>query len=319
MILESRQGEIKNKQQFIAQGQERIQRLELQLKEQKALTEKALKDYELLNQRTLKLGQDLEDQINTNTQLLAENSQRQMELKLKEEQIIELEANEQKITRMKDQLTRKVKQMELQQKEVEESKEALKGEIASLEREIDSYKKFSELDKKQFEDLQRERDILNKSLVKASSATQKTEGLIKIQENSKRNLEQEIQGFKAEAQKQRKVIYQLEKEREKYVSEAAAATTEYQQAMEEVKLREMNIMELQKKIIEGETKLKQQQNLYEAVRSDRNLYSKNLIEAQDEIAEMKRKFKIMNHQIEQLKEEINNKDRGTLIAAPVNK
>ena len=40
------------------------------------------------------------------------------------------------------------------------------------------------------------------------------------------------------------------------------------------------------------------------MRSDRNLYSKNLIESQDEIAEMKRKFKIMNHQIEQLKEEI---------------
>jgi peptidoglycan hydrolase CwlO-like protein len=50
--------------------------------------------------------------------------------------------------------------------------------------------------------------------------------------------------------------------------------------------------------------------LYEQVRSDRNLYSKNLIEAQDEIAEMKRKFKIMNHQIEQLKEEITAKDHG---------
>ena len=45
------------------------------------------------------------------------------------------------------------------------------------------------------------------------------------------------------------------------------------------------------------------------VRSDRNLYSKNLIESQDEIAEMRRKFKIMNHQIEQLKEEIDAKDQ----------
>ena len=45
------------------------------------------------------------------------------------------------------------------------------------------------------------------------------------------------------------------------------------------------------------------------MRSDRNLYSKNLIESQDEIAEMKRKFKIMNHQIEQLKEEIEAKDQ----------
>ena len=44
------------------------------------------------------------------------------------------------------------------------------------------------------------------------------------------------------------------------------------------------------------------------MRTDRNMYSKNLLEAQDEIAEMKRKFKIMNHQIEQLKEEIGTKD-----------
>jgi len=48
-------------------------------------------------------------------------------------------------------------------------------------------------------------------------------------------------------------------------------------------------------IVEGETRVKQQQNLYEAVRADRNLYSKNLIQAQDEIQEMKRKFQIMVH------------------------
>merc|ERR1719201_1820344 len=62
--------------------------------------------------------------------------------------------------------------------------------------------------------------------------------------------------------------------------------------------------------MDAENKLKQQEQLYEAVRSDRNLYSKNLIESQDEIAEMKRKFKIMNHQIEQLKEEITAKDHA---------
>ena len=50
--------------------------------------------------------------------------------------------------------------------------------------------------------------------------------------------------------------------------------------MEDVKVREMQIFDYKKKIAEAETKLKQQQNLYEAVRSDRNLYSKNLIESQ---------------------------------------
>ena len=80
------------------------------------------------------------------------------------------------------------------------------------------------------------------------------------------------------------------------------------QHMEDVKVREMQIFDYKKKIAEAETKLKQQQNLYEAVRSDRNLYSKNLIESQDEITEMKRKLKIMNHQIDQLKEEISAKE-----------
>lgn len=50
--------------------------------------------------------------------------------------------------------------------------------------------------------------------------------------------------------------------------------------MEGIKVREMQIFDYRKKIAESETKLKQQQNLYEAVRSDRNLYSKNLVEAQ---------------------------------------
>lgn len=48
--------------------------------------------------------------------------------------------------------------------------------------------------------------------------------------------------------------------------------------------------------------MKEQQRLYEAVRSDRNTYSKNLSETEDEIAEIKRRYKIVNHQINQLKE-----------------
>ena len=72
--------------------------------------------------------------------------------------------------------------------------------------------------------------------------------------------------------------------------------------------REATIMDLQKRIVEGENRLKQQQNLYETVRSERNLLSKNLVDAQDEINELRRRIKVMNHQIEQMKEEINTKE-----------
>ncbi len=82
----------------------------------------------------------------------------------------------------------------------------------------------------------------------------------------------------------------------------------YTNCLEEVKLRDMQLGQLQKELGDWESKLKQQQHLYEAVRSDRNLYSKNLLEAQDQIAEMRRKAKIQAHQLGQLKEEIAGKD-----------
>merc|ERR1711998_777021 len=97
-----------------------------------------------------------------------------------------------------------------------------------------------------------------------------------------------------QAKEQERIAYSLEAE--KNGVEASDQRNLYLAAMEEVKLRDMRINELQKKVTEWESKLKQQQHLYEQVRSDRNLYSKNFIEAQDEIAELKRKFKIMNHQ-----------------------
>ncbi|GAB1302528.1 Cilia- and flagella-associated protein 58 [Apodemus speciosus] len=178
----------------------------------------------------------------------------------------------------------------------------------SRRRPVESSKKQAELDKKAMEELLRERDILNKNMLKAVSATQKQVDLVKLHEQAKRNLEEEIQNYKDEAQKQRKIIFQLEKERDRYINEASDLTQRVLANMEDIKVREIQIFDYRKKIAESETKLKQQQNLYEAVRSDRNLYSKNLVEAQDEITEMKRKLKIMTHQVDQLKEEISAKE-----------
>jgi CTP synthase (UTP-ammonia lyase) len=80
------------------------------------------------------------------------------------------------------------------------------------------------------------------------------------------------------------------------------------QACEELRNQEIEIMHLQKQIMEWEAKIKQQQNLYETARTERTVNSRKVLESQNEIDEMKRKFKLMNQLVEQLKEEINSKD-----------
>ncbi|KAK2572258.1 Cilia- and flagella-associated protein 58 [Acropora cervicornis] len=292
-----------SKQQKAEQDRE-----EAEMKIAEILNEKAMKDTDLLNARLTKVQQDFDQQLLNCDQLATENTQKAAELKAKEDEINGLKQDTVRLTKMREAIQRKLRTIEDQKIEVEQQKETLKGQIAGLEKELESSKKQAEADKKAIDDLVRERDILNKNLLKAAGATQKQLGLVRLHEQTKKNLEQEIQNYKDEAQKQRKIIYQLEKERDRYINEASELTQKVLQHMEDVKVREMQIFDYKKKIAEAETKLKQQQNLYEAVRSDRNLYSKNLIESQDEITEMKRKLKIMNHQIDQLKEEIMAKE-----------
>lgn len=166
--------------------------------------------------------------------------------------------------------------------------------MATFERELDLARKETEKFKKEIEDLTKERDQLNKNLSSANKNTLKQVDLVKSHDQSIKHLEQEITNYKEEAGKQRKLIFQLERERDRYISEASELTQRVLQLMEEIKIKEMQIFDYKKKIAEQETKYKQQQNLYEAVRNDRNLYSKNLIERQVSFFNYQKIFRISN-------------------------
>lgn len=88
--LEARQADIKTKSAAAQQSEEQVKRLEQMLRESQVATDRVQKEFNLLNEKVQKLHHDLEDQIHTNTQLLAENSQKAVELKQKEEEIMQV-------------------------------------------------------------------------------------------------------------------------------------------------------------------------------------------------------------------------------------
>lgn len=67
--LETRSGEIKQKQLQVTATEEQVAKLEQMLRESKFATEKVQKEYNLLNEKMQKLHHDLEEQIHTNTQV----------------------------------------------------------------------------------------------------------------------------------------------------------------------------------------------------------------------------------------------------------
>lgn len=82
--------------------------------------------------------------------------------------------------------------------------------------------------------------------------------------------------------------------------------------VKEAKLKQAEIFDYKKRLAEAETRYRQQQNLLETARAERNLCNKSLVEAQEEIRDLKSKLKITNHQVEQLKEDVGTKEASLI-------
>lgn len=56
-------------------------------------------------------------------------------------------------------------------------------------------------------------------MIKSTKATEKQQSLVKVLEQEKKTLEHEINAYRQKAQQERKIIQQLEKERDRYINE----------------------------------------------------------------------------------------------------
>merc|ERR1719380_231304 len=204
---------------------------------------------------------------------------------------------------------------ELEDEEVvdlDRQRESLKSDLQTMIRELERIKGFAEKDGKQIADLRHEHDILNKNIVKSYDKTNKQKDVVTGHRALSAEMSKEIEEQKQLLADAVKRAHALDKQREKYGIELSQQIAKHNQGVEDIKNRDNKISEGRKNLADVRAKLSQQKTAYEHVRTDRNLYSKNLVESQDEIAEMKRKFKIMYHQIEQLKEEIKEKEQAPI-------
>ncbi|KAJ3186704.1 hypothetical protein HDU85_007524 [Gaertneriomyces sp. JEL0708] len=300
-MISQKSGELKALQQQIA-------KLETTMKENSAKHSQTISEKDHVTARMSRLQQEYDEQVLTTTKLLSENQVLTGEIKGWEEECGRAREELRSVGRVRDALQKKVKQLEESRLEADIDREKLKAHSHAQTHDLDVLRQTIASLNSQIATLTRDRDLAQKNFILSTGAAQKNMTTLKLADQTKRTLEQEIKGYKDEAAKMRKVIYSLEKERERWIEEGSRMKEEVAKREEEVKLGEMTMFDQRKKISELERKLKEQQSLYENVRADRNVYSKNLVEAQDEITETKRKLKIMSHQIEQLKEEIASKE-----------
>lgn len=194
--------------------------------------------------------------------------------------------------------------------DVESDRERLRQVVSVMEREITLGKKQAESDKREIENLHREKDILNKSMQKIQTEAMENLHMLNLQEHRRKQLEHEIDMNLAQITKQRLLIRQLENDKDRMLEEAIALNEKIDEITDEVRLRTADILDLNKALREEAAKSRKLSAALDACRAERNMLHKNYTEALDEIQDLKQKLKMLAYQIEQLKEDISGKETG---------
>jgi chromosome segregation ATPase len=284
--------------------------LERKLDDAKQAMEKYLRDYEALTTKTQKITDDL-DMANQKSKKLVETIYKhEKEIELKTLEIGRYKTDNDLLERKIDKEKRSTQHyMQL----VQEAKTPLalaNAEVESLKKEMIAARRQEILLNKANDKTKAEKEQEIKNKAKAERATKEQADLLTEEQRYANQLEKDVKDGKNEVSKLKNAISSIEKDRERLSVEATEQRNNFVHSQEELKLREVQIGDLVKKVQEYEAKQKQQQSMYESVRADRNHYSKALVEKEDEVAELKKKFKILGHQIDQLKEEIVSKDQA---------
>jgi len=305
----------RTKEDEIAAARQKSDELKLEIKKINEIYSEKEHEYKTLAtalKNTLnnceKLKADIEEQKKVIYQYEEEKRLKHAEINLKTREASKIKNDLEKITSEHEHLKAQFDSVKSSKVTLEGEKSELEQCVDELGQKLDKSEKILEDEKKKYSDAIRERNIVNKNYLKASVNTEKQDQLLKLHENSKKTLEVEIQNFREETQSQRKMIGQLEHEKEKYISEATELSTRIANYLELIKDKDSELDGLKRQIGSLESKLKQQKSLFESARSDRNACSKNLAETQDVIVDSRKQLRILNHQVEQLKEEITNSE-----------
>ncbi|CAD8139037.1 unnamed protein product [Paramecium octaurelia] len=309
-----RQNYIKTKKEYEKQKED-LSKVQVELKKQTETLQKKDIDKEIEENELKNLRDQVTDVKKIYKEIMAKKEENEDIRESNEAEIIKLKNEKNnarthlnQIEKKNNNLNKKLLDLQKQRDKIIKDKEVAINSIQQLDRHVTDTKKFNEQDQQLLEELRKAHINFANHKAKSEEYNSKLNEKINLIDKEIESYEKEILQLQEEVDEREKQFVINTKKKEKFGKDAALINAKFLHSQEEIKLKDNLISEFQKKNIETDNKLKQQQHLYEEVRSDRNLYSKNLLETQDEIAVIKRRHKIVQHQIAQLKEEIDAKE-----------
>jgi chromosome segregation ATPase len=165
----------------------------------------------------------------------------------------------------------------------------------------------SELEQTQEEELRKQE--LGKVTKRQQEKVHQTRTMVADLERKIKTFENKVAGSKAIVKHLNEEAEALKAQQNKYSIDASNAHAKFYQCIEDIKVKNYIIGDLEEKNKVFGKKLKQQRALYEAVRKDRNMYLKSLLDMKENMVTVNKEYQALAHQAKQVKDDIKFKGR----------
>jgi chromosome segregation ATPase len=257
---------------------------------------------------------ELQDKIREKEKLMNENLTRKSEIDRErnetERRIKLLKEDKRSVNEKKNQLIKDIEAQKHSYKKIEYQLNNYQGLVKEHENKIGATTKMYEekmkenkqqleYDKKVYEENQLFFGVLvSKRLEEKKMDSDKENTKLQIQQ-----LEQQVANLQEEENKLIEEIKFLSTIREKMARTASQAMAQARETKEELKVKELLILDLNKKFQETEFRLNSFIALYEEVKNARNKYVSLIQNSSQDLAEMKERIKILQNEVEILRNE----------------
>ncbi|KAL2726697.1 cilia- and flagella-associated protein 58-like [Vespula squamosa] len=300
--------DLENTNETLKTATDNIKKLENALKEQKIMDDKLQKELSKLTMKYFTIQSNL-DNANIHIETMEKDIiEKDKVFRTTKYELNKTKEESAKYKSEKDILEKKFLRLNYEKGKLEQDIKQAITNVKNADHEITIFRKQQIEDKKHYDALIRDKNILSKTNENLKEQVKAFDHEILVHNLSRKKLERELNNSIYRENELREQIETIEKERDRYNFEMRELVKKIDDYINEIKLKQVEILDYKKQLRQSESKYRQQQNLFEIVRAEKNSCHKSLIEAQDDIQELKSKLQITNQQIEQLKEDISMKE-----------
>ncbi|XP_076468743.1 coiled-coil domain-containing protein 146-like [Babylonia areolata] len=212
-------------------------------------------------------------------------------------------------SREKERDTRNLKKAELQLKVAEEGLNHTRTVFEKLKAQVNALPRDDESQQKKREELQKEVEQTKRALAQQNSLTAVEHVKLEASAAEEQNLLYEQSDLRIEVVELTRLAAIKADEREQKARDFMRAEMRYHRAVEDLKTKQLQIQDHQKKFQEMQIKLKDFAKLYDVIKNERNKCVNLIQTSTQKAAEMKEKIKILQNEIEILRTAVMQKDR----------